>query len=85
MTNLFKKPRPPAPAPDPRIEENLRKQEVQADQERVTEGRKIQSMLVAARGRGRGNLMASGVFGSSADRSTGGMQAKLGRNPSYGS
>ena len=85
MTNLFKKPRPPAPAPDPRIEENLRKQEVQADQERVTEGRKIQSMIVASRGRGRGNLMASGVFGSGVDRSTGGMQAKLGRNPSYGS
>lgn len=82
MANLFKKPK--EPKPDPRIAENLRQQEIQAEQERISEGKKMQSMLVAARGRGRGNLMASGVFGSSADRSTGGVQAKLGRNPSYG-
>ena len=52
MTTLFKKPR--ETKPDPRIAENLRQQEIQAEQERISEGKKMQSMLVAARGRGRG-------------------------------
>ena len=39
MGGLFKKPK--APPPDPKIEENLREQELAAEQERIVTGKKL--------------------------------------------
>ena len=87
MGGLFKKPK--APEPDPKIEENIREQEVQAEQERVTTGKKLAAQ---ARSRTRGGtrrLMAQGVTAGTLGRETGSatgspLQSTLGRNPRSG-
>ena len=43
MGGLFKKPK--APPPDPRVEQNLREQEIQAEQDRIDKGKRIAAQL----------------------------------------
>ena len=87
MGGLFKKPK--APPPDPKIEENLREQEVAAEQEKITTGKKIASRAAARRRGGRKGLMAEGVTAGTLGRETGSatgtpLQTTLGRNPRSG-
>ena len=82
MGGLFKKPK--APEPDPKIEENLREQEVAAEQERVDTGKKIASRAAARRRGGRKGLMAEGVTVGTPGRETQQLQSTLGRNPRSG-
>jgi hypothetical protein len=82
MGGLFKKPK--APPPDPKIEENLREQELAAEQERVETGKKIASRAAARRRGGRKGLMAEGVTVGTAGRETQQLQSTLGRNPRSG-
>ena len=87
MGGLFK--RPKAPPPDPRIEENIREQEVQAEQERVDTARRISSQARSRVRGGRRRLMAEGVTAGQRGRETGSamgqpLQTTLGRNPRTG-
>ena len=82
MGGLFKKPK--APPPDPKIEENLREQEVAAEQEKVETGKKIASRAAARRRGGRKGLMAEGVTVGTPGREVEQLQATLGRNPRSG-
>ena len=59
MGGLFKKPK--APPPDPKIEENLREQEVQAEKREIEEQKRISAQFKNRIKGGRRLLMAEGV------------------------
>jgi len=90
MAGIFRRPRTPtAPPPDPRVEENIREQEVQAEQERVDTGRRIAAQARSRVRGGRRRLMAEGVTAGLRGRETGSamgqpLQTTLGRNPRTG-
>ena len=84
MGGLFKKPK--APPPDPKVEENLREQELAAEQERITTGKKLAAQAKSRIRGGRKGLMAEGVtLGRETGSATGTpLQTTLGRNPRSG-
>tara|TARA_Y100000592_G_scaffold43162_1_gene68599 strand:- start:10 stop:273 length:264 start_codon:yes stop_codon:yes gene_type:complete len=87
MGGLFKKPK--APPPDPRVEENLREQELAAEQERIAAGKKLAAQARSRVRGGQKGLMAEGVTAGTLGRETGSatgtpLQATLGRNPRAG-
>jgi hypothetical protein len=82
MGGLFKKPK--APPPDPKIEENLREQELAAEQEKIATGKKIASAGAARRRGGTTGLMAEGVTLGSPGREVDPLRSTLGRNPRSG-
>ncbi len=83
MGGLFKKPK--APAPDPKIEENLREQEVQAEKAEIQEQKRISAQFKNRIKGGRRLLMAQGVTPGQRGRDTTPAQEELastlGRNP----
>ena len=86
MGGLFR--RPKAPKPDPKIEENLREQEVQAEKAEAEAGRKVASKFKSRTSAGRRQLMAQGVTPGQRGRETTPAQSELestlGRNPRTG-
>jgi len=82
MGGLFKKPK--APPPDPKVEENLRAQEIQAEQERIETGRKISARKQSRVRGGTRQLMAQGVTAGTEGRQVEQLQTSLGRNPRSG-
>ena len=82
MGGLFKKPK--APEQDPKIEENLREQEIAAEQERVDAGKKLAAKAQSRRRGGRKGLMAEGVTVGTPGREVEQLQSTLGRNPRSG-
>jgi len=87
MGGLFKKPK--APEPDPRVEENLRQQEIAAEQERIDTGKRLASQAKSRVRGGTRRLMAEGVTAGTLGRETGSatgtpLQTTLGRNPRSG-
>ena len=83
MGGLFRKPKPPKP--DPKIEENLREQELQAEKAEAEAGRKIAAKFSSRTSAGRRQLMAQGVTPGQGGRETTPAQEELastlGRNP----
>ena len=83
MGGLFKKPK--APKPDPRVEQNLREQEIQAEQERIDKGKRIAAQAKSRVTGGTRRLMAEGVTaGTQGSNTTDSLQTTLGRNPRSG-
>lgn len=65
MGGIFSKPKAPPP-PDPKIDENLRKQEDKNKREEVSSRRRLAARASARRTGGTRMLMAPGVFGETA-------------------
>ena len=83
MGGLFKKPK--APPPDPKVEENLRQQEIAAEQERIDTGKRLAAQAKSRVRGGTRRLMAEGVTAGTQGRNTvDSLQTTLGRNPRSG-